>query len=218
MSEPTIQEVIDAINQGISRAQEDYKNANDSDIISEYCPEYYLTIYIFQALLKALLKLKREYEQEFRLSVEESVWNMKKQFKIRGRPPDFISRQGRCDLALKDQDDNASALIEVKKCPFDYQENIERLAYFVSCGLKYGVFASCMFEEVIDNKINEAQDKLKENSENIRKCIQNLIRGWKYDLLVKKQTGEMQEFREESKIYEWCPVCFVICAKRTINT
>lgn len=198
MRAPDLSEILKAIDAGIRNAQNDYKKANDSDIISEYCPEYYITVYIFQSLLT----LQNKYGKGFWLSVEESVYNIWKKLKIRGRPPNFISWQGKCDLALKDQIDRPWVVVEVKKYPLEYQENIERLSYFVSSGLKYGVFASCLFEE--------AQDTLMGNAENIRKNIEDLVREWGYDLLVEKHTGKIQDFPEESKIYKWCPVCFII--------
>ena len=214
MCEPTKQEVVDAIMQGIISAQEDYKKADDSDIISEYCPEYYITVYIFQSLLK----LKNKYKQGFQLSVEESVFKMRNKLGIRGRAPDITPPQGKCDLALKDQSDSPHVVIEVKKDPFDYQENVGRLSYLVSCGLECGVFASCLFVEVEDKNFQEAQDKLERFTEDIHNYIQSFNRKWKYDLLVEKQIGEIQDFPEESKIYKWCPICFVIGKKRTSYT
>ena len=209
MSEPTQQEVINAINQGIINAQTDYNKANNSDIISEYCPEYYLTVYIFQSLLK----LKKEYEQEFWLSVEESAFTMKNGLKIPGRPFHLISSGRKCDVALKDSNDCPLVVIEVKKNPFEYQENIERLSYLASRGLKYGVFASCLFLEVENTNFEGAKDKLEGITEDISSHIKNLTKEWKYDLLVEKHAGEIQDFLEESKIYKWCPVCYVICDK-----
>jgi len=206
MRNPTSQEIVDAINQGILKAQEDYKKANNSDIISEYCPEYYITMYIFQSLLK----LKNKYKQAFWLSVEESVYKMRNKLRILGRPPDITPPKSKCDLALKDQSDCPLVVIEVKKDPFDYQENVGRLSYLVSCGLKYGVFASCLFVEVEDKDCQEAQDKLGRITEDIRNRIDRFNRVWKYDLLVEEETGGIEDFYEESKIYKWCPVCFVI--------
>jgi hypothetical protein len=104
-------------------------------------------------------------------------------------------------------------VIEVKKNPFEYQENIERLSYLASCGLKYGVFASCLFLEVENTNFEGAKDKLEGITEDISSHIKNLTKEWKYDLLVEKYAGEIQDFHEESKIYKWCPVCFVIWPK-----
>ena len=129
-----------------------------SHISSIYAPEYLMTVNIFQSILRP----KNECGCTYGLSLEEPICNLVEELGIRGRPANYARLDGNCDLSLKDIEDKPRAVIEVKKNPWDFREDVQRLAYLVKHGLKFGVFASCWSVEVGNNNHKEVEDKLEE--------------------------------------------------------
>jgi hypothetical protein len=74
-------------------------------------------------------------------------------------------------LVLWDSNDKPRVAIEVKKDAWNYYEDLIRLNRLLKRGLEFSVFASCWFEEVKDNNFKEAEDKLEEEIEFLRKYI-----------------------------------------------
>ena len=129
MRDPTPPEVISSILQGIRNAQRDYKKAYESHINSEFAPEYLMTVYIFQSILK--LKEKRG-GCPYGVSLEEPVYDLARALGIQGRYSNHGRVYGDCDLSLRAcNDDKPLAVIEVKKDPRNYWEDIARLSYLV---------------------------------------------------------------------------------------
>lgn len=227
MRDPEQSEVFEAINQGILKAQEDYAKAYESHINnSEYCPEYLMTVYIFQSLLMLLKNCDRPYG----LSLEEPVYRLVSDCrKMSGRHSRGVYRyglrkDGKCDLSLKDKNDKPLAAIEVKENPWTYYSDIDRLAGLVTIGLPFGVFASCWFEEVSNNDLEEAENRLTEEMQSIYEHISQDINRMGDNLSVDKAQGnvkclvlEGEESKQKQK-WKWCPVCFMIHEKGTSNS
>jgi len=207
MRDPDLPEVLKAIDMGIRNAQNDYKKSYQSDVCSSFAPEYLMTVYIFQSILE----LKERCGCTYGLSLEESVYKMRKTLAINGRPSKQTPPCGKCDLSLIDLTEQPLVVIEVKKNPYDYEKDIKRLSYLVNNNLKYGVFASLLFEPVNINP-NELADRLESETENLRKKIENYVRALGYDLNVAKNLGLIEDFKlaNDPEEYKWCPVCFVI--------
>ena len=212
MREPTQSEVINAVNQGIRKAQEDYKKAYMSHISSSYAPEYLMTVYIFQSILK----LKRKCNCPYGLSLEEPVFEVARALGVRGRYPRDARASGYCDLLLRDIHDKPRVVVEVKKNAWDYGYDLARLAYLVNRGLEFGVFASCWFEEVKDNNHGEAEDRVKEEIRCIDEHISDDIRRQYSRTFIKTKFGDTERLVLEGEVarheeFVWCPVCFVVC-------
>lgn len=216
MRDPNRQEVLDSIIQGISKAQEDYKKAFMSHICSSYAPEYLMTVYIF----RAILELKDKCDYTYGLSLEEPVHDLARSLGIRGRYPKNARVYGYCDLSLRDvNNDKPRAMIEVKKCAWDYAEDLGRLEYFVEQGLEFGVFASCWFEEVKGNNCEEAEDRLQKEIRCIHEHIRKDIGRPGCNLVIERAISTVESLLlegdtpDQNEKWKWCPVCFVICHK-----
>ena len=215
MREPTRSEVINAVNQGIRKAQEDYKKAYMSDISSRYAPEYLVTVYVFQSILE----LKEQCDCTYGLSLEEPVYELARSLGARPRYLQEARVYGRCDLLLRNIEEKPRAVIEVKKYAWDYFWDLPRLSYLVKKGLEFGVFASCWFEEIEDNNQKDAEDRLKEEIQCIYEHIKEDVRR-RYDrLIVERELGNIErlllegETLSQKEEWMWCPMCFVIRAK-----
>lgn len=215
MRDPNRPEIINSINQGIKKAQEDYKKAYMSDLCSEYAPEYLMTVYIF----KSLLELKQKCNYTYGLSLEEPVHGLARSLGVRPRYPRDVRVYGYCDLLLRDIHGKPIVAIEVKKYAWDYWDDVRRLAYLVENGLKFGIFVSCWFETAEGNNSKEAEDRLKEEIQCIYEHISDDVKRRYSRILIEKKVGAIKRLvlegetpgrKEESM---WCPVCFVVCRK-----
>lgn len=219
MREPTRSEVINAVNQGIRKAQEGYKKAYMSHISSSYAPEYLMTVYIFQSILE----LKEKCNCTYGLRLEEPVYELARSLGARPRYSQEARVYGHCDLSLRDIKDikeKPRAVIEVKKYAWDYPQDLPRLSYLVEKGLEFGVFASCWFEKIEDNNQKDAEDRLKEEIQCIHEHIKEYVRR-RYDrLTAERQLGNIErlvlegETLSQKEEWMWRPVCFVICPKQ----
>ena len=217
MSDQTPQEILKAIDTGISNAQKDYKKAYESHInASEYSPEYLMTVYIFQSIL--------ELVDRYGLSLEEPVLNLASSLRkesTTGRPSygrysNDLGVYGKCDLSLKNKDDKPMAVIEVKEDPWDYYSDIKRLASLVKLGLPFGIFASCFFAKIVDNNPDEADIQLEEEGQCILEHIISDIGRRGYELNVTKHLGIKDTIKldGDQDHWRWCSFCFVITAER----
>lgn len=216
MREPTRSEVINAVNQGIRKAQEDYKKAYMSHISSSYAPEYLMTVYIFQSILD----LKEKCNYTYGLSLEEPVYELARSLGARPRYSQEARVYGHCDLSLRDIKEKPRAVIEVKKYARDYPQDLPRLSYLVEKGLKFGVFASCWFEKIEDNNQKDAEDRLEEEIQCIHEHIKEDVRRRYNRLIVERELGNIGRLALEGETlsqkeeWMWCPVCFVIRPKQ----
>ena len=214
MRNPDIAEVVDSIIQGINNTQEDYKKAYESDVCSSYAPEYLMIVYIFQSILE----LNKKNDHTYGLSLEEPVHELARLLRAHPRYPYHARVYGYCDVSIRDvnNSDKPRAMIEVKKYAWNYSEEIGRLAYFVEKGLKFGVFASCWFEEVRDDDCKEAEDRLEKEIQCIHEHIEKDISELGYNLNVDRKPGNIAILRldGDKETWKWCPVCFVIQNKK----
>ena len=216
MNDPTQQEIIGAIDKGIRNAQRDYKKAYESDISSNYSPEYLMAVYIFQSILKTVGR--------YGLSLEEPVLNLASLLRkdsttgrhLCGRYCDDLRVYGKCDLSLKNKDDEPMFVIEVKQDPWDYYLDIKRLASLVKMGLPSGIFASCYSVKIADNNPDGADIQLEEEAKCILKDIKSSIGTHGYELNVTKHLGlkKTLKLNDDPDHWRWCSFCFVFTAKR----
>ena len=211
--DPTKSEIVNATNQGIKKAQEDYRKGYMSDISSSYAPEYLMSVYIFQSILE----LKEKCNWTYGLSLEEPVYRLVRSLGARPRYPEKVRVYGHCDLSLRDVEDKPRTVIEVKKYAWDYPEDLPRLSYLVEKGLRFGVFASCCFAEIKEANQREARAELKEEIRCIHEHIKEDVRRDYKRLSVEKKLGDIEELVLEGETQKekmmWCPVCFVVCRK-----
>ena len=212
MREPTLSEVINAVNQGIRKAQEDYKKGYMSHISSSYAPEYLMTVYIFQSILE----LKEKCNCTYGLSLEEPVYELARSLGARPRYSQEARVYGHCDLLLRDIKEKPRAVIEIKKYAWDYPQDLPRLSYLVEKGLEFGVFASCWSEEIKDSNQKDAENRLKEEIQCIYEHIKQDVRRRCNRLVVERELGDIErlvlegEKLSQKEEWMWCPVCFVI--------
>ena len=169
MSEPPWTDINEKIDEGIRKAQDDYKEATWAPLL--YCPEYLMTVNIFKSLLE-LTSLSLEENPEALLKAYQQGSHP------RGRPKKVPRGNGRVDICLWCRDvDRPRAIIEVKRCAKDWENqalDIIRLAKLLLKyrGLKFGVLASCIHMEVKDNNNTTAQNTIKNKLRKIRQSIE----------------------------------------------
>ncbi len=99
-----------------------------------------MTTYVFQSVLR--LK-EKTCGCAYGISLEEPVYDLARELGIRGRYAGHARVSGECDLSLRAIEDNSPiGVIEIKKDPRNYWEDIARLSYLVRHGLEFGVLAS----------------------------------------------------------------------------
>jgi hypothetical protein len=213
MQSPSQQEVIDSVQQGIRKAQRNYKKASESLLC--WGPEYLITTNIFQSLLR----LPR---MDNCLCLEEQARELEKYCRNRrsGRKPRVVDGRTRCDLVLWHvSKDEPIAVIEVKRWAKDCSNDLKRLVRLVSQGLKFAVAASCLFEEVRNISKRDAESKLRELLSNLcRRMGQEISEsGVGIRFAPKSPRVNMLSIQDEMgnrQKWVWCPVCFVIYHKK----
>jgi len=216
MRDPTRSELINAVNEGIRRAQEDYRKAYMSHISSSYAPEYLMTVYVFQSILE----LKEKCDCPYGLSLEQPVYEVVRALGVRGRYTGEARVYGDCDLLVRNIKDKPMAVIEVKKYARDYYWDLQRLSYLVSKGLEFGIFASCCYEEIKGNDRKDAEHRLNEEVQCIYEHIKEDVMRRYNGLVVERELGPVDtlvlegETSSQKEEWRWCPVCFVIRRKR----
>jgi len=211
MRKPKQQEVLDSIDEGIRKAQADYKEAFESHICAG--PEHLMTVYIFQAILR----LTKRCGYTYGLSLEVPLRELKSN--LPGPKPREARMKGRCDLSLRDFDDKPRVAIEVKKYASECYKDLRRLKRLLKQGFEFSVLASCWFEQVEDNNEKKAKQALK-------KKIQSLYEGMlvysrkssgnpSIDLVKSpiKKLSLSSEPPNEDEEWMWRPVCFLISYK-----
>jgi hypothetical protein len=214
---PTKQETVGAIIQGISEAQKHYKIAYQSHIFnSEYCPEYLMTVYIF----RSLLELKdSKCGCPYGLSLEQRVRTIMSHLpRKRGRYPNKLRAGGKIDLVLWDiedwQDEKPLAAIEVKENGQNYDKDLRRLAALVERNLEFSILASCQVKEVRGSR-KVAEDELVRTISSMSKAIKRYLMTLNGDLHLESRWGAIEDLQLEGdeQIFVWCPVCFLICRR-----
>jgi hypothetical protein len=217
MRDPNRSEVISAVNEGIRKAQDDYVRAYMSHIQPPYAPEYLMTVYIFQSILD----LKQKCDCAYGLSLEQPVYQVVRSLRVRGRYAGEARVYGYCDLLVNSiNKDKPMAVIEVKTYAWDYPQDLPRLSYLVSKGLKFGVFASCWYEVIKGGDREDAERRLNEEVQCMYEHIKEDVMR-RYDgLVVETEVGGVDTLvlegntSSQKQEWRWCPVCFVIRGKR----
>lgn len=216
MLKPLRQEVLDSIDKGIRKAQDDYTKGSRSLLC--WGPEYLITVNIFQSLLDLPAI-------EDSLSLEEKASDVEKYRRDRrGRKPACVSGRSRCDLVLWHANkDGPRAVIEVKRWAKQCSSDIKRLTRLVSQvqGLEFSIAASCLFERVNNNSDN-AEDKLQRDIKKLHRSIEESVKGSNLGvrlepklLRIERVTIPVDEKTESEEDWVWCPVCFMIYHKKS---
>ncbi|MDP2919765.1 MAG: hypothetical protein Q8O43_06085 [Dehalococcoidia bacterium] len=194
MSNPTQQEILHAIDQGIRNAQRDYLKAFQSDIASRYAPEYLMTMNIFQSLF--------ELVDGYGLALEVPVYDIEgsSYTKFRGRKPGAVRLDGKCDLVLFNSEDKSRVVIEIKKDPWAYHEDMIRLIPLLKLGIEFSVFASCLFKKTEGELIEETQCLLDTIKNNYVKS------GVTLSIELEPSAREPLYFEGDNEEWVWCPV------------
>ena len=211
-TEPTAEEMLDAIDQGIRNAQKDYLKAYMSDVASSYAPEYLTTVYVFQSILELIEK----YGYTYGLALEHRFCEL------------FPRKWHRLESHEQRSKGNYA---------WDYHKDLKRLIFLLGLGLKFGVFASCLFEQVKDRNVEKAKADLEETIQSLEReikadleeTIQSLEREIKADYgkpseklsikLVPYHINDKplqflgENSPEDDEYWVWCPVIFKIFKK-----
>lgn len=217
MRNPTQQEVVDAVNHGVLAAQKMYAKAYESHIFnSQYCPEYFMTVHVFQSLFR----LKRDCGCTYGLSLERRVREIISHLPSkRGRYSGNLRVNGKCDLLIWDiqdaQQEKPFAAVELKEDVHKYQWDVRRLVDLVQRDLPFGIFASCQFKEV-KSKRKAAEVELDHDLDSMYQKIRRYLRKLDGDLSLECNPGDTQYLRLTGDEYRlvWCPVSLVISRKR----
>lgn len=218
MRDPEQEEVLDSIVKGIQNAQRDYEKAYKSDIVTpEYTPQYLTTVYIFQSIFKLKRKRQCKSSNGYGIALEQRLRKtvtgpLKVELKVDKRKLDKeVPLRSKCDLLLLDINDDPRAVVEVNENLDDYRKDSRRLAFLVKYGLKFGVFASCRFEEIKDNEREEETDaRLEKTIEDVGKSVDDHLTALGYRLHVESERANIYLLRQGEKKWKWRPVCFVI--------
>ena len=219
MRNPTQQEVVDAIDRGLRRAQADYEKAYTSYVFdSQYCPEYFMKVYIFQSLLR----LKQDCGCAYGLSVEQPVREIIRCLpRKRGRYPKKLRINGKCDLLIWDVEDDQKErpliAIEVKEDAEKYSSDIDRLTDLVQRDLPFGVFTACVYREVKSERgTAKGEGEIVQRVDSMCQRIRAYLGGLDRDLCLECSLVAPQYMQLEGDDYRlvWCPVSLVVSHKK----
>ena len=220
MRNPTQQEVVDAIDRGIRRAQADYEATYASYVFdSQYCPEYFMKVYIFQSLLR----LKQDCGCAYGLSVEQPVREIIGCLpRKRGRYSKKLRMNGKCDLLIWDVEDDQKErpliAIEVKEDIKKYSSDVNRLIGLVQRNLPFGVFTSCVFREVKSKRgTAKGESEIVQGVDSMCQRIRAYLGRLDRDLCLECSLGDLQYMQLEGDAYRlvWCPVSLVFSRKKS---
>jgi len=175
-----------------------------------------MIVYIFQSILE----LKERCNFAYGLSLERPVYELVRSLKVRGRYAGEARVHGNCDLLVETINGDPMTVIEVKKYPWDYPQDLPRLSYLVGKGLKFGIFASCWYEAIKGNDQKDAEHRLHEEVQCIYEHMKEDVMRRHDGLIIERELGEVCTLVLEGKTssekeeWRWCPLCFVIRRKR----
>ena len=227
MRNPTSQEVVDSIIQGIKNAQRDYKKAAWTPICEG--PEYLITINIFCSLWR--LTKRANLTLEAGRGMILNYLNMKDQNKAHSskRPPSEDNmRRRRSDILLWDVNkDIPRAIIEVKRRAEDWikdPSDIKRVAGLLNekkyRKLEFGILASCIHRVVSNDNRNELEGDIHDKLRDILQVIKEKLDDYG-QLGVKLEPSNIKplnlkcEDAEDSSNWVWQPVVFKIYHRRS---
>ena len=213
MHDPSRDEVIDSIQQGIMQSQTDYRKAAWLPICQG--PEYLMTVYIF----KSLLKLTRG--DSLTLEVKPKViLDYLKAKKPPGRKPKSARLDGRGDICLwLVGTDKPRAIIEVKKYASQCHKDLDRVTHLLNRGLEFGILASCIQERVKNSTNANMKKRIRDSRQSIYEAIREQLNSKsslavelvRYKIEPLTFGGDTPDVNED---WLWCPVIFTIYRKR----
>ena len=222
MRNPTQQEVVDAIDRGIRRAQADYKKAAWTALCQG--PEHLMTANVFYALAKLT--------EENCLTLETRVTDVRRYLKGMpqpGRPPSVPRGTGRVDICLWHKDKNRPrAIIEVKRRADAWREqtrptDIDRIARLLLIRsprkLGFGILASCIHRVETSNNRDELKRRIDSELDSLLQTIEAELDAQLGVRLEPSRTVRLPLKDEdpedpESENWLWRPVVFTIYRKR----
>lgn len=216
MSDPTWADISKKIDEGILNAQADYKRATWTPLL--YGPEYLIIVSIFKSLLElASLSLEENPKALLEMYQEKPP--------RRGRPRIVPRDNGRVDICLWCKEkDRPRAIIEVKRCAEDWNNNTSDIIRLAKLLLKYrwldfGVLASCLHKEIKNDNEIEAKRDIKRALSDLRKTIKANLDGRLSFTLVSCSPLELflkKEYPEDNEVKDWYwqPVICKIHGKR----
>jgi hypothetical protein len=226
MSDPSRQQVLDAIDKGIRKAQKDYKDVAWTPLCRG--PEYLMTVGIFYSLLgltkKDSLTLENRPTDLLEWLNEEKSPPMKPESVPRG--------SGRIDICLWHKGENKPrAIIEVKRCAMDWKKytkrtdkdtDLDRISNLILNDrvhkFEFGVLASCIHRVLTNNDRNQLERKINDDLQSLGQAIEekvnsqlgvNLQRSGFKLLPLKRHYRECEECDD----WIWRPVVFTIYRK-----
>lgn len=180
MRDPTQQEVIDAIHEGIRRAQHDYERAAWTPLCQG--PEHLITANIFYSLAELTTKDC--------LTLETTVNDIRSYLKAkprRGRPPAALRGTGRVDICLWHKGaDRPRAVVEVKRRVEEWtawasDKQIDRISGLLvdNCAheLGFGILASCIHRVVHSDTKDKVERDIKDALTSLRQIIEEKLDG-----------------------------------------
>jgi hypothetical protein len=222
MRDPTKQQVLDAIDRGIRKAQDDYKDAAWSPLSEG--PEYLLTVDIFHSLLSLTKKDSLTLENR---PIELLEW-LKKRPRP-GRPQSVPRGTGRIDICLWHKGENRPRVpIEVKRCVGDWTKyardtDIDRIAKLLLAEtvhkFEFGILASCIHHVARGTNRNQLEQEINADLKSLRQAIEEKLDA---RLAIKLEPSDFEPLPLKDKYWEdehsrnwtWRPVVFRIYHKR----
>lgn len=222
MRDPSKQQVLDAIDKGIRKAQKDYKDAAWTALC--HGPEYLMTVRIFYSLLG--LAKKDSFTLENR-PTDLLKW-LKEEKSPRVKPRSVPRGSGRIDICLWHKGKNRPrAIIEVKRRAMDWKKHtrdtdIDRTAELMLNGsvhkFEFGVLASCIHRVLRNNNRNEAERKINDDLQSLEQAIEEKLNsqlGVKLEPSGFKLLPLKRDYREGEGCDDWIwrPIVFTIYRK-----
>ncbi len=223
MHDPTQQQVLDAIDEGIRRTQHDYKNA----ALTAVCegPEYLITAGIFYSLLDLTERDSLTLENQ---PIDLLQW-LKKNPQP-GRPRSVPRGTGRVDICLWHKGENRPrAIIEVKR-RVEYwikhakDTDVDRIARLLLHNsvhkFEFGILASCIHRVVRNNDMEKSERKINAKLESLGRVIEEKLDN-RLSVRLEPSNFEPLLFKDEYPEGEdsdnliWRPVVFRIYRKRS---
>ncbi len=208
-------QIIEAIQEGVIKAQENYNEAASSPLF--WAPEYLMDVHIFQSIFRCTGK---DY-----LTLQHNIKDLKKNFSlhsVRGRQLKVLPEGARIDIIVwYPQKGIIRAFVEVKREAKDYKNDIDRINKLLKMGGRFGVFVSAIhksYDSNIPTNRKDAEKELKSNLREIESDVKQLVEDYfgnsftakLFDRGCKIAEIPLAPEPEENKRWIWRPVCFLI--------
>ena len=204
MSQPSQNQIIDAIEQGMKKAQRD--SIKYSNRFAFQAPEYLSSVYVYQRLGKL-------YSQDW-LSFETKSKDVDALRILRppGRKPNAVKGNGRCDLVLWNTRTNRPrAVVEFKKRTANASNDLKRLSFLVGeGGLDFAISASFGYERVAAR--GTKQLPIREQTNNVVSDLKKTRPRVSATPMLPPSISQRIDPEGNGKVQQWmwCPVCILL--------